>query len=134
MQPAAAVILRLGIAISIALAILTLWQWLLTGSPASGLAEAARLLFLFMDVGLGVWLVLLVVAAVRGWGRRRVILAALVGVVVNFLTVLAVGIVQSGALPGEFLLWALEAGGAFLVGAVVASLVVKAPARVVSAE
>ena len=123
------VVLRLVVAVAIALVLLTLGQWFLSGDPVAGFLEGARLLFLFMDIGLGVWLVLLVVGAVRGWGRGAVVLAALVGVVLNFVTVIVVGFVQGGAAPWAFMLFALEAGAAFLVGAVVAALVVKAPGR-----
>ncbi len=125
MNRVVAVILRLLIAIAVALVPLTLWQTALRGSLADGFAEAARLLFLFMDIGLGVWLVLLVVGAMRGWGTRRLFLAAVIGVVVNLATVTVVGLVQGGTVPWEFMLWAIEAGIAFLVGAAVALAVVK---------
>lgn len=125
MPHALAVILRLAIAIAVALALLGLWL--------QNFTEAARQLFLFMDIGLGVWLVLLVVGAVRGWGIRALLLAALAGAVLNLLTVTVVGLVQTGALPQEFIGWAVQAGLAFLVGAVVATLVVK-PRRRTSAS
>ena len=121
----AVVTLRLVIAVTIALVPLTLWQSFLSGSLADGFAEAARLLFLFMDIGLGVWLVLLIVGSRRGWGSGAVILAAVIGVVLNLLTVIVVGFIQGGAVPWTFILFALEAGLAFLVGAIVATLAVK---------
>ena len=127
MSRAATVLLHLVIAIAVALVLLTLWQLLLSGDLAAGFGEAVRLLFFFMDVGLGVWLVLLIVGAVRGWGRGHVVLSALLGVVLNFLTVIVVGFIQGGAAPWAFMLFAIEAGLAFLVGAVVAALVVKSP-------
>jgi peptidoglycan/LPS O-acetylase OafA/YrhL len=119
------VVARLVIAVAIALALLTLWQWVLAGDLAAAFGEAVRLLFFFMDVGLAVWLILLIVGAVRGWGRGTVVLTALIGVAANFATVIVVGFIQSGAAPWAFMLFALEAGAAFLVGAVVAALVVK---------
>jgi len=119
------VVLRLVVAIAVALLLLGLWQWLLGGDLAGGFAEAARLLFLFMDVGLVVWLALLVVGAVRGWGRGRILAAALVGVLANLLTGVVVGFVQGGAAPWAFILFAVEAGVAFLVGAAVGVLVVR---------
>lgn len=112
-----AVILRLAIAIAVALALLGLWL--------QSLPEAARQLFLFMDIGLGVWLVLLIVGAVRGWGIRALVVSAVIGAVLNLLTVTVVGLIQTGALPWEFIGWAVQAGLAFLVGAVIAVLVVK---------
>ena len=120
------VVARLAIAIAVALALLTVWQWFLTGDLAAAFGEAVRLLFFFMDVGLGVWLILLIVGAVRGWGRGAVLVTALIGVVANFVTVIVVGFIQSGAAPWAFMLFAVEAGAAFLVGALVAALVVKA--------
>ena len=115
------VVLRLVIAIAVALVLLGLGQWFLSGSLVDGFVEGARILFLFMDIGLGVWLVLLIVGAVRGWGRGPVLLSAVVGVVLNLLTVIVVGFVQGGAAPWAFMLWAVEGGAAFLVGAVVAA-------------
>ena len=123
------VALRLIVAVAVALVLLTLWQWFLSGDLAAGFLEGARLLFLFMDIGLVAWLALLIVGAVRGWGRGAVILSAVAGVVLNFLTVIVVGFVQGGAAPWAFMLFALEAGFAFLAGAVVAALVVKSPTR-----
>lgn len=123
------VALRLVVAIAVALLLLGLWQWFLGGDLPGGFAEAARLLFLFMDVGLVVWLALLVVGAVRGWGRGRAFLAAVVGVVANLLTVVVVGFVQGGAAPWAFILFAVEAGAAFLVGAAVAVLAVRGRPR-----
>jgi len=117
MPRALSVILRLAIAVVVALALLGLWL--------QDLAEAARQLFLFMDIGLGVWLVLLIVGAVRGWGIRALIVSAVIGAVLNLLTVTVVGLIQSGALPWEFIGWAAQAGIAFLVGAVVAVVIVK---------
>jgi hypothetical protein len=124
------VVIRLVLATVVALVLLTVWQWFLGGDLGAGVAEAARLLFLFMDIGLGVWLVLLIVGTVRGWGSRAIVLAALAGVILNLLTVVVVGFVQQGAAPWAFMLFAIEAGIAFLVGAVVAAAVVKAPGAV----
>ncbi len=119
------VVARLAIAIAVSLVLLTLWQWLLAGDLGSGFGEAARLLFFFMDVGLAVWLLLLIVGAVRRWGRGLAFLSALIGVAVNLVTVIIVGFIQAGAAPWAFMLFAVEAGAAFLVGAAVAVLVVK---------
>jgi hypothetical protein len=124
MTRVAFVILHLAIAIAVALLLLGLWQWFLGGDLGAAFGEAARLLFLFMDIGLGVWLVLLIVGAVRGWGRNRIFFAAFAGVLLNLLTVIVVGFVQQGAAPWAFILFALTAGGAFLVGALVAARVV----------
>jgi len=122
MRRAVAVVLHLVTAIVVALVLLTGWQWFLGGDLGAAFGEAARLLFLFMDIGLGVWLVLLVVGAVRGW--RRVVPSAVVGVLLNLLTVLVVGFVQQGAVAWAFLFFGLTAGLAFLVGAGVSSIFV----------
>lgn len=123
------VVARLAIAIAVSLVLLTLWQWLLAGDLGAGFGEAVRLLFFFMDVGLAAWLVLLIVGAVRRWGRGLAFLSALIGVAVNLLTVIVVGFIQGGAAPWAFMLFAVEAGAAFLVGAAVAVLVVKGQKR-----
>src|SRR4051812_49034781 len=89
---------------------------LLRENLAAALGTAAHHLFLFMDIGLGVWVLLLVVLVVR---RReaaasiRVIVSGIIGALVNLLTVIVVGFVQQGGLPTEFLGFAAEAGSAF---------------------
>jgi len=129
MNRAVSVLLRLLIAIVVALALLTLERWIFSASFSGAIAEAPHRLFLFMDIGLGVWLLLLIVGAVRqrgiGWGVRGVIAAAVIGAVLNLLTVIAVGFVQQGGWATLFMLYAVEAGLAFIVGAVVAAFIVR---------
>ena len=113
----------LDVALTIVLALLLLgpWQWFLGGETlADGFGEAARLLFLFMDVGLAVWVILLVIFAVRRRpaGIGRTLLFAFIGTVVNLVTVIIVGFVQGGwALL--FVVLAIEAGVAFLVASAI---------------
>ena len=118
----ATVLLHLVTAVVVALVLLTVWQGAVLGGLPAGFGEAARLLFLFMDIGLGVWLVLLIVGAVRGW--RGVFLTAVIGAALNLLTVLVVGFVQQGAVAWEFLFFAAAAGVAFLVGVAVSGIIV----------
>jgi len=93
---------------------------LVRGSPA-GFGDAVHHLFLFMDVGIGLWVLLLgiTVPLKRPARVRATLLFALIGVVANLLTVTVVGLVQSGGTP-EFMRWAVEAGLAFLVAAAIA--------------
>ena len=95
---------------------------LVTGEPAaSALGTAAHHLFLFMDIGLGVWVVLLVVGLVRGRvdaASIRMIAYAVIGAVANLLTVIVVGFAQQGTLATEFIGFALEAGIAFVLAVV----------------
>ena len=117
----ARIILDVALTIVVSLLILGLWQALLGGSLAAGFGEGARLLFLFMDVGLAVWVILLVIFAVRrsSLGIGRTLLFAAIGTLANLLTVIVVGIIQQGWAP-LFILFAVEAGVAFLVAAALA--------------
>lgn len=121
-----ALVVEVVLAIVVALLLGTLWQWFLGGDLVAALGEGARLLFLFMDVGLVVWVVILVVLAVR---RRRLpgagetLLAALLGVAVNAVVVIVVGFVQGGWAP-LFVLFAITAGFAFLVAVLVVTPIV----------
>jgi hypothetical protein len=125
-----AIVLQLAIAIVVSLALLTLWQWLIEDF-GDGLGEAfvqaARLLFLFMDVGLVVWLALLIVGAVRrrgiGWGIRGSIGAAFLAALTNLVVVIVVGFVQGGWAM-LFVLFAVAGGLAFVIGAVIAALAI----------
>ncbi|WP_395640726.1 hypothetical protein [Pseudolysinimonas sp.] len=111
-------------ALVLLLALLVLGAWLrISGRPVDVVTESPRLLFFFMDIGLGVWLLLLVVLAVRRRalpGVAVTLLAAVAGVVLNALTVLVVGVVQGES----FLDYAIEAGLAFLVAVLVAAPII----------
>jgi hypothetical protein len=112
--------------IVLALVILALYLLFLGGGDVGEAAgESARLLFLFIDIGLGVWVVLLVIAVVRGRKSQTgptaasTWLFALVGVVANLLTVTVVGFIQGGAAPWAFILFAIESGVALLIAAAI---------------
>jgi hypothetical protein len=117
-------VLDVVLTIAVALALLILWQWFLSGSLADAPAEGVRVLFNFMDVGLAVWVILLIVAAVRGRTRGVAPGAALtwvfvlVGAIVNLIVVTVVGFIQGGWAP-LLVLFAIEAGIAVLVAAAV---------------
>jgi len=117
-------VLDVVLTIAVALLLLILWQWFLSGSAADAPAEGVRVLFNFMDVGLAVWLILLIVAAVRGRtrgggpGAGLTFLFALVGAVVNLIVVTVVGFVQGGWAP-LLVLFAIEAGIAVLIAAAI---------------
>jgi hypothetical protein len=84
-----------------------------------GRPEGLRVLINFMDVGLGLWVVLLIVFAVRRTlTARRTYLLLLIGAVVNLLVVTTVGFIQGGWAP-TLVLFAVEAGIACLVAAAV---------------
>ena len=106
-------IMDVVLTIVVALLLLCGWQWFQSGSPAEAFGEAFRVLFNFMDVGLGLWVVLLIVAAVRtrgsGPGSGRSWLFLLIGAVVNLIVVTVVGLVQGGWAP-LLIVFAIEAG------------------------
>ncbi len=116
-----AITLALDVALTIvgALVLLTAWHAVVLDDRVAGFLEGARLLFLFMDVGLGVWAIALVVLGLRARrGRRRpgrvaVLVACAVGVVVNAAAVLLIGLAQGIV----YLDHALLAGAATLVAA-----------------
>jgi hypothetical protein len=118
-----ALLVQTAVVLLLALLLLGAWLRLTAQEPAGVIGEAPRLLFLFMDIGLGVWVVLLIVLTVRRRalpGVAATLLAALAGVVLNALTVVVVGLVQ-----GEvYLTYAIEAGIAFLVAVLVAAPVI----------
>jgi hypothetical protein len=117
-------ILDVVLTIAVALLLLSLWQWFLSERIEDGFREGVRVLFNFMDVGLAIWLILLIVAAVRGRTRGggpgvgRTWLFALVGAIVNLIVVTVVGFIQGGWAP-LLVVFAIEAGIAVLIGAAV---------------
>lgn len=103
--------------------------WGLGSDPAAAFtSEVAHLLFVFMDVGIVVWMLMLIVGAVRrrglGWGVGGTILAALLAVVVNLVVVSIIAIAQGGADIFAIAI-GVEAGLVFLVAAVVAVVVAR---------
>lgn len=118
-----ALLVQTVLALLLALLLLGAWLRVSGRQPSFLTGEAPRLLFLFMDIGLGVWLIMLVVLAVHRRalpGVAATLLAALLGVVLNALTVLVVGLVQ-----GEtFLGYAIEAGIAFLIAVLVVAPII----------
>jgi hypothetical protein len=111
----------------VALLLGALWQWLLTGDLAPGFVEGARLLFFFMDVGLAIWVVVLIILTAR---RRALpgigitLLIAAVGVVVNAIVVLIVGFAQGGWAP-LYVLFAIQAGIVFLIAVLVVAPIIR---------
>lgn len=118
-----ALLVQTAVVLLLALLLLGAWLRLTAQEPAGVIGEAPRLLFLFMDIGLGVWVVLLIVLTARRRalpGVAATLLAALAGVVLNALTVVVVGLVQ-----GEvYLSYAIEAGVAFLVAVLVTAPII----------
>jgi hypothetical protein len=122
-----ALIAEVLLVIVVALFIGALWQWLLTGDLASGFVEGARLLFFFMDVGLVLWVVVLVILLVRrrilpGVGVTLAVAAG--GVAVNAIVVLIVGFAQGGWAP-LYVLFAIQAGIAFLIAVLLVAPIVR---------
>jgi hypothetical protein len=126
-RPVLALIAEVLLVVMVALLIGALWQWLLTGDLASGFVEGARLLFFFMDVGLVLWVVVLVILLVRRRALPGVgvtLAVAAVGVAVNAIVVLIVGFAQGGWAP-LYVLFALQAGIAFLIAVLLVAPIVR---------
>lgn len=122
-RPVIRLILDVVLTIALALVLLWVWVWFLTGELGEAFGEAVRLLFNFMDVGLAVWLVLLIVFTIRSRARGGVpagltYVLLLVGAVVNLIVVTIVGFAQGGW-AALLVLFAIEAGIACLVAAAV---------------
>jgi hypothetical protein len=122
-----ALVAEIALVLGVAVLLGAAWQWFLTGDLAEALPEGARLLFFFLDIGIVMWVVALVVLTLR---RRRLpgvgvtLLWALIAVVLNAIVVLVVGLVQGGW-AALFLVFALEAGVAFLVAVLVVAPIVR---------
>ena len=131
-------ILDVVLTIAVALLLLTLWQWFV--SDLSGaFPEAVRVLFNFMDVGLAIWVVLLIIWAIRGRTRgggpsaARTFLFALIGAVVNLIVVTVVGFIQGGWGP-LLVMFAIIGGFAVLIAAAIVVPIVHRVVRDVPAS
>ncbi len=120
------IVLDVLVTVVLTLAYLTAWRCMAGSAIGDAFAEAAQRLFLFMDVGLGVWLILILVAAIRRKpaGAGLTLVFGAVGAMTNLVVVILVGYVQQGGWAELFILFAVEAGTAFLVAAVVAVILV----------
>jgi hypothetical protein len=122
-------VLEVLLAVLLALVIGGLFLMLLGASPAEAfLSESPRLLFIFMDVGLVVWVVLLIVGAIRrkglGWSIGGTILAAVIAALVNLIVVAVLAIAGGGA-DIFFIALGFEAGAIFVIAAAIATLLVR---------
>ena len=123
----ASLITEVLLVVVVALLLGALWPWLLVGDLASGFVEGARLLFFFMDVGLAIWVVVLIILMVR---RRSLpgigvtLLVAVAAVAVNAIVVLIVGFAQGGWAP-VYVLFAIQAGIAFLIAVLVVAPIIR---------
>jgi len=101
---------------------------LVLGSSVSGafLEESPRLLFIFMDVGLVVWIILLIVGGFRcrglGWGTVGTGLAALIAALINLVVVSVLAIAGGGA-DLFYIVLGLEAGATFVISAILAIVI-----------
>ena len=124
--------LILDVVLTIAVALLLLGGWFtfLSERASDGLSEAFRVLFNFMDVGLAVWVILLIVFTVRtkAVSAKRTYLLLTVGAILNLLVVITVGFVQGGWAP-LLVVFAIEAGVACLVAAAIVVPIVHRVAR-----
>ncbi|MGV8897574.1 MAG: hypothetical protein ACOH1U_14030 [Rhodoglobus sp.] len=120
------IVLDVLVTVALSLVILSTWRWMAGSTLGDGFGEAAQRLFLFMDIGLLVWLILISVAAIRRKpaGAGLTLVFGAVGALANLITVIIVGYVQQGGWAEQFILFAVEAGSAFLIAAVVAVLLV----------
>lgn len=120
------IVLDVLLTVILALVLLTVWRAVASGSVDGSLGQASQRLFLFMDIGLLVWVILLGTAAGRGRsaGAGLTLVFAAVGTLANLMTVIVVGFVQQGTWAEQFILFAIEAGIAVLLATAAAVLLV----------
>ena len=126
-RPAVSIIvLDVLLTVILSLGLLTVWRGVGSASIGDSLGQASQRLFLFMDIGLLVWVILLAVAAGRGRaaGAGLTLVFAAVGTLANLMTVIVVGFLQQGTWAEQFIQFAIEAGIAVLLAAAVVVLVV----------
>lgn len=101
-----------------ALVLLGLFFTAYNNNLAFGFPEGFRVLFNFMDVGLGIWAILLVIFSVRGTlTAGKAFFFLVIGAVVNLLVVTTVGFIQTGGWATQLILYAIEAGTACIFSA-----------------
>ena len=120
------IVLDVLLTVALSLILLTIWRGVASGSLGDGLAQAAQRLFLFMDIGLLAWVILLTVVAVRRHpaGAGLTLVFAALGALANLLTVIVVGFVQQSGWAVDFILFAVESGIAVLVAASITVILV----------
>ena len=121
-RPVVRLILDVVLTIALAYLLLSVWFSFLSGSAADGFSEGFRVLVNFMDVGLALWVILLIVFTVRakttGPSAGRTYLLLAVGAILNLLVVITVGFIQGGWAP-LLVVFAIEAGIACLIAAAI---------------
>ena len=124
------IVLQVVVAVALTLLLAGLYFWLVLGeTPANAFFDQAVLLVLgFIDVGILVWLGLLILGGARkrgiGWGFGGSLVAALIGAVANLVWIVIISIVNGGADIFAIAL-GVQAAIFFLIGVVLAELLVR---------
>lgn len=119
--------------ITLAISVLLAWVFaavtlLVQGVPVDQafLVEAPYLLFVFMDLGLVVWMVLLIIGGIRrrglGAGRAGTLAAAVVAALANLILIAAI-VMQSGTVDMLAIGLGVQAGAVFVAAAGVATVI-----------
>jgi hypothetical protein len=89
--------------------------------------EGPQLLIIGMGIGFLAWLVLLIVGLIlnrnRGWRIRSSLIATVLALVINLIGVSIIGF-TGGGWSALIIVFAIEAGAAFLIASITAALIV----------
>jgi hypothetical protein len=127
--------LVLSVAFAIAFAGVFLW-WQGASIPQAFSVDAPHLILVFMDIGIGVFAILLLIGGIRrrglGWSIGGTFLAALIGAIVNLVWIAILSAAAGGVDPAAMLL-GVEAGVIFVIAATIATIgvrrIIRIPAR-----
>jgi hypothetical protein len=125
-----AVALEIALTIILSLLLSGLFTMLLGAPPLDAFfREGPQLLILGMGVGFVVWIVLLIIGMVRnrnragGWRVGTSVVSAIVAAFINLVVVAVIGF-TGGGWSAFIIVFAIEAGFAFLIASIAAALIV----------
>ncbi len=130
--------LILSVVFAIAFAGAFLW-WQGASIPQAFSVDAPRLILVFMDIGIAVFAILLIIGGIRrrglGWSIGGTFLAALIGAIVNLVWIAILSAsADAGAVDPAAMLLGVQAGVIFVIAAMIATIGVRRIIRIPSRQ
>lgn len=134
-----ALLFELVLAVAFAIAFAGVFLWWQGETIAQAFAvDAPHMILVFMDIGIAVFAILLIIGGIRrrgvGWSIGGTFLAALVGALVNLAWIALLSAASGGTIDPGAMLLGVQAGVIFVIAATIATIGVRRIIRIPSRD